>query len=300
MRAVQYAAYGGPEVLRVGDAEEPHAGQGQIRIRVLAAGVNPFDSKRRRGLLSKGQPLAAPVIPGVEAAGIVDEVGEGVGGTAVGDPVFGFTVGGATAEYAVLNLWAPQPRSLSYVQAAALPVVAETATRALRVVGVEAGHTVLIHGASGGVGQAAVQLAQELGARVIATASERNHDLLVQLRATPTTYGEGLVERVAALAAGGVDRVFDVAGSQLEDLITIAGTPEHVISIANDAAADHGVRVSGGRNRAHDALAQVSDLADQGRFSLRVVRTFDLADAAEAHRLAESGTVNGKIVIVIG
>lgn len=300
MRAVRYAAYGGPEVLAVSEVEEPHAGQGQIRIRVLAAGVNPFDSKRRRGALSQGRPLAAPVIPGLEAAGIVDEVGEGVVGPSVGDSVFGFSVGGATAEYAVLNLWAPQPRSLSYVQAAGLPVVAETATRALRDVGVEAGHTVLIHGASGGVGQAAVQLARELGARVIATASERNHELLVQLRATPTTYGEGLVERVAALAPGGVDRVFDVAGSQIEDLIAIAGTPEHVISIANDAAAAHGVRVSGGRNRALDALAHVSDLADQGRFSLRVVRTFDLADAADAHRLAESGTVNGKIVIVIG
>ena len=300
MKAVQYANYGGPEVLGVAEVAEPHAGVGQVRIRVRAAAVNPYDATRRRGEMSAGRPLARPVTVGLEASGIVDEVGEGVQGTAVGDAVFGFTTGGATAEYALLSVWAPQPSAWTFVQAAGAAVVTEAAIRALRALSLEAGETLLVHGASGGVGQAAVQLARDLGVTVVGTASERNHDLLEQLGAIPTTYGEGLPERVAELAPSGIDAVLDAAGTALEDLLSIAGGPERVVSIANIAAAARGVRVSQGRERAAEALRQVVDLVERGKFTLRVARTFDLADAPEAHRLSESRTANGKIVIVIG
>ena len=300
MKAIQYDNYGPPDVLHVADVAEPHPGPGQVRIRVRAAAVNPFDCKVRSGMMSGGRPLDRPAGTGLEAAGIVDEVGEGVTGTHVGDPVFGFTAGPAAAEYALMRTWAPQPRSMSFVRAAGLSVVAETAWRVLRELGVVPGQTVLVHGAAGGVGQATVQLVRELGAHVIGTASEQNHDLLEQLGATPTTYGDGLVQRVAALAPRGVDLVVDTAGRQLDDLLAIAGSPERVITIANYGAAERGVRVSRGGSGAADALARTAALAEQGRFTLRVVRTFDLDEAAEAHRLSETRSTNGKIVIVLG
>ncbi len=300
MKAVRFEEYGPPEVLRIAEVDEPHAGPGQVRIRVLAAAVNPFDCKVRAGLLAGGRTLEAPHGIGLEASGVVDELGEGVAGTAVGDAVFGVTAGPAAADWAVLRVWAPRPRSLSHVQAAGLPVASEAASRALRELGVGAGQVVLIHGAAGGVGQAAVQLARALGARVIGTAGERNHVLLEELGAEPTTYGEGLDERVAALAPGGVDAVLDAAGGQLDDLVAIAGSADRVLTLVDFDAAALGVRVSGQARYSAQGMAEVARLADQGRFTLRVARTFDLADAAEAHRLSESRRADGKIVIVPG
>jgi NADPH:quinone reductase-like Zn-dependent oxidoreductase len=299
MKAVQYATYGGPDVLKVTETDEPHAGPGQVRVKVQAAGVNPFDTFLRMGAMSGGVPLAAPVTVGVEAAGIVDEIGDGVAGVALGDAVFGLAASGGTAEYAVLSAWAGQPAAFTPAQAGGMTLVVETAARVLRELGVGAGFTVLIHGAGGGVGQAAVQLARELGARVIATAGERNHELLRHLGAdATTTYGEGLPERVAALAPNGVDGVFDAAGSQLEDLLVIAGALERLVTIANFAAAARGVRVSGGGERALDALAWAADLADAGRFELAVLQTFAPAETGDAHRLIETRTANGKLVIL--
>ncbi|MFZ1410049.1 MAG: NADP-dependent oxidoreductase [Micropruina sp.] len=298
MKAVQYASYGGPEVLQVTEVEEPHARPGQIRVKVQAAGVNPFDTYLRMGAMAGGVPLAAPVTVGVEAAGIVDEVGEGVDGVAAGDAVFGFAASGGTAEYAVLSAWARQPSSFSPEQAGGMTLVVETATRVLRDLGVGPGSTVLIHGAGGGVGQAAVQLARELGVRVIATAGKRNHATLQGWGADVTTYGEGLPERVAALAPDGVDGVFDAVGSQLDDLLVIAGAPERIVTIANFAAAEQGVRVSGGGARAYDALAWASELADAGKFELTVLQTFAPDEAAQAHQLIQTRTANGKLVIV--
>lgn len=297
MQAVVYREYGPPEVLHLAEVPEPHAGPGRIRIRVQAAGVNAYDAKVRGGLMAGGRPLAGPARIGLEASGIVDEVGDGVTGVAVGDAVFGFTVGGAAAEFAVLDAWAPQPRTLSAAQAAGLPVAAEAAIRVLRELGAGAGRTLLVHGGAGGVGQTAIQLARHQGLRVIASASERNHELLSLLGATPTTYGEGLADRVQALAPEGVDAVFDAAGSQLDDLLAIAGA-ERIVTIANYGAGSRGVRVSTGP-RVPDALAEAADLAERGALSVRVVRTFALGEAAEAHRISESRSAAGKIVLVV-
>ncbi len=298
MRAVQYVRYGDPEVLEVAEVTEPEAGPGQVRIRVQAAGVNPYDTKVRAGAFAGGRPLARPTIPGLEASGVVDQTGPGVTGIAPGDAVFGFTVGGAAAEYALLSSWARQPgRGLTAVEAGGLAVVADTATRVVDLLEVGADDVVLVHGAAGGVGQAIVQLAVLRGARVVGTASPANHELLAALGAEATGYGPGLVERVRELAPPGPTLVADAAGSQLDDLLALAPRPQAVVTIANFAAAERGVRVTSERGDA-SALARVAGLAALGRFRVNVSHTFGFAEAAAAHRLSESRSAAGKIVLL--
>jgi NADPH:quinone reductase-like Zn-dependent oxidoreductase len=297
VRAVQFAEYGGPEVLEVADVTEPHAGPGQIRIAVRAASVNAIDWKKRSGMLAEYMPVDLPHVGGYDAAGVVDEVGDGVEGVNAGDEVFGFTVGGqgAMAEYALLDRWAHKPAELPWEEAAGYPVAVETAARVLDLLG--AGKTVIVNGAAGGVGTAAVQLARERGARVIGTASEANHDFLRSLGAEPTAYGPGLAERVRAL--GGADLAFDAVGfGALPDLIQITGSPDNVVTIADYTAEEHGVRVSGTGGAGDYALAEAADLAAAGRFRLPVERTFTFDEAAEAQRLSEAGHVHGKLVLV--
>jgi NADPH:quinone reductase-like Zn-dependent oxidoreductase len=300
MKAVRFSRFGGPEVLEIVDLPDPHPGPGQVRIAVRAAGVNQSDWKKRKGLMDEELPQTL----GHEAAGVVDEVGEGVADVAVGDRVFGLSAEeGAQAELAVLSYYAPIPPSLDFSAAAALPAAIETATRALDQLGVGSGSTLLINGASGSVGSAAVQLAVARGARVIGTASPANHDYLRSLGAEPVAYGEGLVERVRALAPDGVDLALDVAGSGvLPELIELAGGPEHVITVADfQGAKQHGVRFSRGDDgRALHALAEIGELIESGRFSVPVVQTFPLADVAEAHRVSEDGHLRGKLILLAG
>ena len=300
VKAVRFSQFGGPEVLEIVDLADPHPGPGQVRIAVRAAGVNPSDWKKRKGLMDRELPQTM----GHEAAGVVDELGAGVADVAVGDRVFGFSAAGAAqAELAVLSYYAPIPPALDFPGAAALPAAIETATRALDQLGVGSGSTLLISGASGSVGSAAAQLAVVRGARVIGTASPANHDYLRSLGAEPVAYGEGLAARVRALAPDGVDAALDVAGSGvLPELIELAGGPEHVVTIADFAGAQqHGVRFSSGdAGRAVHVLAQVGGLIESGRFSLPVAQAFPLAEIAAAHRVSEDGHVRGKVVLVVG
>jgi NADPH:quinone reductase-like Zn-dependent oxidoreductase len=300
MKAVQFSEYGEPDVLHVAEVEEPHAGPGQIRIAVRAASVNPIDWKVRSGMLAE-RPLATPTTPGSDVAGVVDEVGDGVADVAVGDGVFGFAIGGGAAEHTLLAHYARKPPELSWEEAGGFAVAVETAARTLDLLGVGEGQTLLITGAAGGVGTAAVQLARLRGARVIGTASERNHDFLRSLGAEPTTYGDGLVERVRALAPDGVDRALDTAGrGALPDLIELTGDAGNVVTIADFSAPKLGVRVSSGSGteRAYYALADAARYAQEGRFSLPVERAFAFADAPEAHRVSQEGHVRGKLVLV--
>jgi NADPH:quinone reductase-like Zn-dependent oxidoreductase len=300
MKAVRFSQFGGPEVLEIVDLPDPHAGPGQVRIAVRAAGVNPSDWKKREGLMGGELPQTM----GYEAAGVVDEVGEGVADVAVGDRVFGFAAeGAAQAELAVLSYYAPIPPSLDFPAAAALPAAIETATRALDQLGAGSGSTLLINGASGSVGSAAVQLAVARGARVIGTASPANHEYLRSLGAEPVAYGEGLAGRVRALAPGGADAALDVAGSGvLPEFIELAGGPEHVVTIADFAGAQkYGVRFSRGEDgRAIHALTGIGELIEAGRFSLPVAQTFPLAEIAAAHRVSQDGHRRGKLVLVVG
>ena len=300
MKAVGFSRFGGPEVLEIVDLPDPHPGRGQVRIAVRAAGVNPSDWKKRKGLMNGGLPQTM----GYEAAGVVDELGDGVADVAIGDRVFGLSAeGAAQAELAVLSHYAPIPSSLDFPGAAALPAAIETATRALDQLGVGSGSTLLINGASGSVGSAAVQLAVVRGARVIGTASPANHDYLRSLGAEPVAYGEGLAGRVRALAPDGVDAALDVAGSGvLPELIELAGVPEHVVTIADfGGAQQHGVRFSSGdAGHAVHALAEIGELIESGRFSLPVAQTFPLAQIAQAHRVSEDAHIRGKLVLLVG
>ena len=300
MKAVRFSQFGGPEVLEIVDLPDPHPGPGQVRIAVRAAGVNPSDWKKRQGLMDEELPQTL----GYEAAGVVDELGEGVADVAVGDRVFGLSEDGAAqAELAVLSYYAPIPPSLDFPEAAALPAAIETATRALDQLGVASGSTLLINGASGSVGSAAVQLAVARGARVVGTASPANHDYLRSLGAEPVAYGEGLAGRVRALAPDGVGVALDVAGSGvLPELIELAGGAGHVVTLADFAGArEYGVRFSSGdAGRAVHALGEIGELIESGRFSLPVAQTFPLAEVAQAHRVGEQGLVRGKLVLLAG
>jgi NADPH:quinone reductase-like Zn-dependent oxidoreductase len=300
MKAARFSRFGGPEVLEIVDLPDPHPGPGQVRIAVRAAGINPSDWKKRKGLMDGELPQTL----GYEAAGVADELGDGVADVAVGDLVFGFSADGAAqAELAVLSDYAPIPPSLDFAEAAALPAAIETATRALDQLHVGRGSTLLINGASGSVGSAAVQLAVARGARVIGTASPANHEYLRSLGAEPVTYGNGLVAGVRALTQDGVDAALDVAGSGvLPQLIELTGTPDHVVTIADfRGAREHGVTFSSGdAGRAVHALADIGALIESGRFSLRVARTFPLSEIAEAHRVSEYGHLRGKLVLLVG
>jgi NADPH:quinone reductase-like Zn-dependent oxidoreductase len=259
MKAVSYSQFGGPEVLKIVDLPDPHAGPGQIRVAVHAAGINATDWKQRKGLMGGELPQTT----GRDVSGVVDEVGEGVTDVTVGDRVFGLSDDGAgAAELALLSNYAPIPLSLGFAEAAGLPVAVETATRSLDALGVRAGNTLLVNGAAGGIGSAAVQLAVARGAHVIGTASPANHDYLRSLGAEPVAYGEGLVERVRALAPDGVDVALDIVGSGiLPELIELAGGPEHVVTIADfSGAQEHGVAFSSGSDgRAVHALAEIAE-----------------------------------------
>lgn len=266
-------------------------------IAVRAAGVNLSDWKKRKGLMDQDLPQTM----GHEAAGVVDELGEGVHDVAVGDRVFGFSADGtAQAELAVLAYYAPIPSSLGFPTAASLPASIETAVRALDQLGVTAGSTVLINGASGSIGSAAVQFAVARGAHVLGTASAANQDYLGSLGAEPTTYGEGLLERVRALAPDGVDFALDVAGSGvLPELIELAGGPAQVITVADfNGAERYGVRFS--RGDSGRALEEICQLVESGRFVPPAVRAFPRAEVAEAHRVSGEGRVRAKLVLVTG
>ncbi|MCO5988125.1 NADP-dependent oxidoreductase [Actinoallomurus spadix] len=297
MRKVSFAEFGGPEVLRLVDAEEPHAGPGQVRVAVRAAGVNPVDWRIREGQMQKVRPIELPAGVGLDAAGVVDEVGADVEGVAVGDRVFG--EGSSTyAEFAVLSAWAEMPEGLTFEEAAGYPSVVETALRVIREVGVRPGQTLLVSGASGGVGSAVLQIARDRGITVIGTAGAANQDYLRSLGAVATTYGEGWVERVRRL--GRVDAALDLAGSGvIRELVELTGDPRKVVSIADLRAPELGARFSGVAGSMPEALAEAARLIARGRLHIPVERSYPLADAAAAHIDSQAGHTRGRRVIII-
>ncbi|MFI9645861.1 NADP-dependent oxidoreductase [Streptomyces sp. NPDC052040] len=297
MKKVSFAEFGGPEVLRLIDAEEPHAGPGQLRIAVRAAGVNPVDWRVREGQVLKAHPIELPAGVGLDAAGVVDEVGEGVEGVEAGDHVFG--EGSSTyAEFAVLSAWARIPEGLTFEEAAGYPSVVETALRILHEVEVRPGQTLLVSGASGGVGSAVLQIARDRGITVIGTAGAANQGYLRSLGALATTYGEGWVERVRRL--GRVDAALDLAGSGvIRELVELTGAPERVVSIADLDAPELGVRFSGVAGSVPDALTEAVGLISRGRLRIPVEKTYTLAEAAAAHIDSRAGHTRGRRVLVL-
>ncbi|MFD3706114.1 NADP-dependent oxidoreductase [Nocardia sp. NPDC058658] len=297
MKKVSFAEFGGPDVLQLIDAEEPAAGPGQIRIAVRAAGVNPVDWRLREGQVLGAHPLELPAGVGLDAAGVVDQVGDGVEDVEVGDSVFGEGAG-TYAEFAVLTAWARMPSGLTFEEAAGYPSVVETALRVIDEVGVLAGQTLLVSGASGGVGSAVLQIARERGITVIGTAGAANQDYLRSLGARTTTYGEGWVERVRQL--GSVDAALDLAGSGvIRELVELTGDPQRVVSIADLDAPKFGVRFSGVAGSVPAALAEAAALISQGKLRIPVEKSYTLAEAAAAHIDSQAGHSRGRRVIVV-
>ena len=307
MKAISYSRYGGPEVLGLGEVDDPRVGPDSVLVRVRAAAVNPVDWKCREGHLDPILQPVFPVIPGWDVSGVVVRPGPAVPEFAAGDEVIGYVredvlSRGTFAEYvaAPARTLARKPRALSFEEAAGLPLAGLTAYQVLhRVLEVKRGETVLVHAAAGGVGSIAVQLAAHLGARVIGTASERNHDFVRGLGGEPVSHGEGLAERVRGLAPEGVDAVFDsVGGDALKTSANLLAPEGRLASITDPEVVGYGGRYWFVRPDPQD-LQHLSDLADQGTVTVHVSETFPLDRAADAHRLNQEGRTRGKIVVTM-
>ena len=312
--AVVATAFGGPEVLAVIETPVGPVGPDQVLIGVRAAGTNPIDYKIYSGAMGR-DPARLPMRLGFEAAGVVTEVADRAEGPAgpirVGDEVVMYPIAGAyAAEVAVpVSSVIPKPSPLSFEEASGLMLTGATAVHALAAVGqVGAGQTVLIHGASGGVGQMAVQLAVAAGARVIGTASQGNHAVVSGLGAEPVTYGAGLDERVRALAPGGVDAAVDCAGGDeaLDTSLALVADRGRIVTIvASRRAFDSGIKVIGAAPGADPgteiraaARLELARLAQDGMLHVAVEAVYPLAEAADAHRALATGHSHGKIVLV--
>lgn len=305
MRAITYSRYGGPDVLELTDLPTPKVGPDSVLIRVEAASVNPVDWKVREGKLDQLMDTAFPAVPGWDVAGVVEQVGLDTTEFSVGDEVYGYVrkdvvSGGTFAELvaAPVRTIAHKPDSLSWEEAAAVPLAGLAALQTIRRTGLIRGQTVLVHAAAGGVGSFAVQIAVARGARVIGTASTANHDYVRSLGAEPTTYGDGLADRVLALSPDGVDVVLDFSGgdalSATPAVLRRGGT---VASITNAAARDefggHYVWV----RPDVDGLRELAALADGGKLRVEIAQVFGLQEAAAAHELSRTGHVRGKVVV---
>ncbi|WP_171172399.1 NADP-dependent oxidoreductase [Streptomyces sp. I05A-00742] len=301
-RAVVFDEPGGPEVLRVAEVKEPQAGPGQVRVRVRAAGVQPYDIGIRTGWVPPGVgPL--PRIPGNEFAGVVDQVGPGVTDWTAGDEVLGFGQLGAYAELILspADQITRKPPGMPWEVAGGFTAGMQTAHIAMEVIAPREGEVLLVHGAAGSVGSAAVQLARAAGATVIGTAREANHAYLRSLGALPVTYGEGVVERIRALAPGGVDAVLDGAGGEAFDLSLglVADRGRMVTLVEHDRAEAAGVRVTPA-TRSAARLAGLVERYARGELTWHVRATYPLDRAADAQRDVESGHGRGKVVLLVG
>ncbi|MFJ5590960.1 NADP-dependent oxidoreductase [Streptomyces noursei] len=306
MKAIATNSYGGPEVLTHSEQPEPKVGPDSVLIRVKAAGVNPVDWKIVAGHLDGMMHVHFPLIPGWDVAGVVEAVGADASEYAVGDEVIGYVrkdevQHGTYAELvaAPVRTLARKPDSLNWHQAAGLPLAGLTAYQSLKRARTRAGDLVLVHAAAGGVGSLAVQIAVAEGARVIGTASERNHDFLRSLGVEPVTYGEGLADRVRELAPQGVDVALDFVGGGAVDVSrALLKEPSRVVSIADGEVRAKGGHMVWARPDSAD-LTALAILADAGKLTVPVDAVLPLPEAAEAFRLSMAGRTRGKIVLEV-
>ena len=293
-------SYGPPAVLEWEEVPIPEPTEAQVRIKVRVSGVGPTDLKIRRGDLDGAFPLPAPAVLGFETAGVVDAIGGDVTGVAVGDEVAAWLPSlGGYGEYALAEAWAAKPDNVSWNDAGALPASAEAAVGVLRQLGVARGETLMILGAGGSVGIIATQLAIQQGLNVIGAVGARDEALIRELGATPVRYGNSLFSNVRAVAER-VDATFDAAGKGgLEDAIKLVGGSERVITLADEHAAELGVRFSVATpDRAPDGVEIGMQLLASGRLRLRSQRSLPMSSAAEAHRLLEEGRAHDKLLLV--
>ena len=307
-RAVIYETFGGPEVLELREVPEPHAGPGEVRVRVAAAGLNPMDwgiSSRPEAAERFG--ITVPSGFGYDFAGVVDEVGSGATGFAVGDRVYGGALGRAAADFVVVKTPTEAsealfhtPEGISDEVASTLPVAGLTAAAALAAIDLRSGDTVLIGGAAGGVGVFAVQLAKLAGASVIGTASESTFEFLRQLGAEPVAYGTGLADRVRTLAPDGVTAATDLFGTETaETALALGVPPERISTIAAGPNPPGGVRATGGIDAGPDALERITDAILADKITVPIAATFPIEQTHNAVTLQAGRHVHGKIVITL-
>lgn len=307
MKALVYSDFGGNDRFELTDRDQPHVGPDTLVVRVVAAGINPVDYKIREGYLRGLIDTRLPAVPGWDVAGIVEQTGLDTPEFAVGDAVLAYARAdvvehGTVAEYTAVPVRTAtrKPEGLSFEAAAALPLAGLTALQTLERAGVGEGQNVLIHGAAGGVGSFGVQLARLRGARVIGTASERNHEYLRGLGAEPVVYGDGLVEAARALVPGGFDAIIDfVGGSTLDTTNELLAEGGVVASVADSRArtefGGHYVWVRPNAER----LGELAQLAADGTLQVEIAATYPLDEAAAAYAELEQGHTRGKIVVTV-
>ena len=308
MKAIVVHNYGGPEVLKYEDTRRPEPKEDQILVRAIAAGVNPVDASIRSERGAKFFGITLPFIPGYDIAGVVEKTGAKIAKFKPGDSVYAYLSlkdGGGYAEYAVATEVeaAPKPKSISFVEAAGVPVVALTAWQALiDTAKLSVGQTVLIHGGSGGVGSFAIQIAKARGAKVIATASTANQDLLKQLGAdVAIDYTKQKFEDVAK----DVDVVLDSVGkdtlARSYGIVKKGGFIVTLVSRLDQAELDkHGIRgASLGVEPNSNELTEIGKLIDEEKIKVVVSQTFPLAEAMKAQEQVATGHTRGKIVLKV-
>lgn len=305
VRAIAYHEYGSADVLQFTEVSDPHIGPDTLVVRVHAAAVNPVDYKLREGYLDGLIDPIFPIVPGWDVAGVVEEVGLDTPEFQVGDAIIAYArkdvvSGGTFADYVAVPVRtaARKPASLSFEQAAALPLAGLTARQTVRRSGVGADSTVLVHAAAGGVGSFACQLAVYAGARVIGTASPGNHDYLQSLGVEPVDYHGDLVGAVRHLAPRGCDVILDYVGGPAIDtvpqLLATGGTVASVVDTrARDTFGGHYVWV----RPDPVGLAELGELAEWGAVRPQLSQVFELEQAAAAHRAVESGHICGKVAV---
>ena len=303
-RAVRFEKYGDVDVLRVADVDRPTPGANQVLVRVKAAGINPGEAAIREGAMAAQWPTTFPSGQGSDLAGVIEEVGDAVENFKVGDEIIGFTNNGASqADLVVVDAdhLVRRPAHVSWEQAGALFVAGTTAYAAVRAVSLRSGDTVVVSGAAGGVGSIAVQLAKMAGAKVLGLAGAENHAWLAEHGVIPIAYGNGVADRITAVAGNKIDAFIDTFGGGYVDLALQLGVAPGRIDTIIDfaAAAKHGVKTEGnGAAASAEVLGKLADLIETGRLEIPIAKVYPLADVREAYRDLAHRHTHGKIVLV--
>ncbi|MEU7634315.1 NADP-dependent oxidoreductase [Nocardia sp. NPDC049220] len=301
--AVMFDRYGGIDELKVVEVPTPKAGPGKVLVEVVAAGINPGEALIRSGMLHERWPATFPSGEGSDFAGRIAAVGDGVGGIRVGDEVLGFTEGRTSHATHVLvpaDQVTPKPAGLDWDVAGALYIVGTTAFAAVRAVAAEAGDTVAVSGAAGGVGSITVQLLRARGAEVIGIAGETNHEWLRSVGVIPVAYGDNLIDALRAAAPGGLDAFIDTFGGDYVDIAMELGVPvERIDTIINFAAVEkYGVKGEGNAAAGTiDVLAELADQAAAGAIQVPIAAVYPLDRVQDAYRELEQRHTRGKIVL---
>ncbi|MFF4835252.1 NADP-dependent oxidoreductase [Streptomyces sp. NPDC001315] len=302
-KAYVFTEYGGPETQTFVDLPKPVPGPGELLVAVHASGVNPVDWKVRAGYVREVLPLTLPAVFGTEVSGVVEEIGDGVEGFGIGDEVFGaLPLNGGYAEYALLPAQAAthKPATVSFTDAATLSVSAATAHQGIGQLNLKPGATLLVNGAGGGIGVAAVQMALHLGAIVIGTASQDKAEFVSSLGATHVAYGQGVADRITAVAPNGVDAILNlVGGAALYAVAHLAADKSRIITAADPTAASE---LGGGYFQVAqhgEALWHLADLVESGALDPHVSKVVPFAEAAKALAAVEAGHSLGKTVLKV-